>query len=334
MRPTVDRGFLQTAVDAVSRLGVDAAGACARAGIKDPLAGDDERIDLALVAPLYELLTRETGDPAWLYRAVNEANLSAAGTLFQLVLCCPTVYDAMRLGVRHSSVATDVCAFAFHDQGTHVDLRVTPHPEVRVSLEQVEVAVFIPSRYHRLAPAQRTPALLEASFTHPPRFAPARYEAFFGCPVRFEAPHNGVRLSRAALDSPLAGANANRERHFRTVAERYECDRLAVGSLAGRVELLFMQRMAFGEPAVEEIATLLAMSRRTLQRRLLEEGSSWRDATDAARLHVARRELANPARPLHEVALLTGYGDTRAFLRAFRRWTDLTPSQYRASLSP
>jgi AraC-like DNA-binding protein len=285
-----------------------------------------------LVAPLYELITRESENPAWLYQAVNEASVSGAGTLFQLALCCPTLYDAIRLGVRYSSVATDVCAFAFHDQGTCVDLRVTPHPGVRVSLEQLEVAVFVPARYPRLAPAQRTPALLEASFTHPPRFAPTRYEAFFGCPVRFEAPHNGLRLSRRALDTPLDGADANREIHFRTVAERYECDRLAVGNLSERVELLFMQRMAFGEPAVDEIANLLALSRRTLQRRLLEEGSSWRQATDAARLRVACRELSNPSRPLHEIALLTGYADTRAFLRAFRRWTGLTPTTYRSNL--
>lgn len=332
--PTVDRRFLRNAVDAVERLGVDVEAACARAGIAWPFAGDSDRIDLTLVAPMYELITRESGDPAWLYRAVNEASLAGAGTLFQLLLCCDTLYDAFRLGCRYSAIATDVAAFSFHERDQHIDLFITANPEVPVSLEQIEVAVFIPSRYQRLVPAASGALLVEAMFRHEPRFAPGQYEAHFGCPVRFGATHNGLRLSRAALATPLTGADANRQSYYRSVAERYECQALAVGNLVERVQLLFMQRMAFGEPDVDEIATLLAMSRRSLQRKLLEAGSNWRDATDAARLRVARRELGNPARPLHEVALLTGYADTRAFLRAFRRWTGLTPSQYRARGTP
>lgn len=334
LRPTVDRRFLQNAIQAVTGLGIDVERASAREGIDWPFARDGERIDLALVAPVYELITRVSRDPAWLYRAVNEASLVGAGTLFQLICCCETLFDAFRLGCRYSSVATDACVFNFHEHGTYIDLRVTPNPDVRISSEQLEIAVFISSRYQRLAPAQRTPVLIEATFTHGPRFPVADYAAYFGCPVRFNAPHSGLRLSRAALDTKLAGADFNRERHFRAIAEHYECNTLATGTLADRVQLLFMQRMAFGEPGVDEIATLLAMSRRTLQRRLLEEDSNWRDATDAARLRVARRELGNPGRPLHEVALLTGYADTRAFLRAFRRWTGLTPSQYRARSTP
>lgn len=328
--PTVDRRFLQNAVDAVARLGVDAQAACANDGIAWPLDGDDDRINLTLVAPLYEAITRASGDPAWLYRAVNEASLAGAGTLFQLLVCCDTLFDAFRLGCRYSAIATDVAAFSFHERGQHIDLFVSANPDVQVSLEQIEVAVFIPSRYQRLVPATKAPLLVEVTFRHLPRFEPARYEALFGCPVRFGAAHNGLRLSRAALDTPLASADAHRQAYYRSVAERYECQSLAVGSLVERVQLLFIQRMAFGEPDVDEIATLLAMSRRTLQRKLLAAGSNWRDATDGARLRVARRELDNPARPLHELALLTGYADTRAFLRAFRRWTGLTPSQYRA----
>lgn len=329
IRPTVDRQFLLNAIEAVAGLGVDVRQACLRDGVAWPFDSGTERIDLTLVAPVYELVTRVSGDPAWLYRAVNTASLAGAGTLFQLLLCCETLYDAFRLGCRYSSVATDVCAFSFHERDHHVDLIVTPNPDVRVSLEQLEVAVFVPSRYQRLSPANRSPVLVEAMFRHEPRFAPAQYEAHFGCPVRFGAQHNGMRLARAALDMPLAGADANRQAYCRSIVDRYECQSLAVGNLVERVQLLFMQRMAFGEPGVDDIAALLAMGRRTLQRRLLEEGSSWRDATDAARLRVARRELDNPARPLHELALLTGYADTRAFLRAFRRWTGLTPSQYR-----
>lgn len=230
IRPTVDRRFLQNVVDAMTRLGIDLRGACVRDDLARRLNGECDRIDLALVAPLYELATRESGNPAWLYRAVNEASFAGAGTLFQLLGCCENLFDAFRLGCRYSSVATDVCSFDFHDYGTCIDLRVTPNPDVRVSLEQLEF-VFIPSRYQQLAPAQRSPVLIEATFTHGPRFPIAAYTAHFGCPVRFYAPHNGLRLSHAALETPLVGANVNRERHFRAIAEHYERNTLAIGTL-------------------------------------------------------------------------------------------------------
>lgn len=332
MKPTVDRQFLQNAITAVGQLGVDVQRACAREGIHWPFDGDDDRIDLTFVAPLYELITRESGNPAWLYRAIDQASLAGAGTLFRLLVCCNTLFEAYRLGCRYSAIATDVAAFSFHDRGRYVDFYVTPNPDVYVSLEQIETSVCVPARYNRLVPAGRAPLLLEATFRHQPRFPHAAYEAHLGCPVRFGAEHNGLRLARDALETPLTGADMNRAAYFRSVAERYECQSLAVGNLVERVQLLFIQRMAFGEPDVDEIAALLAMSRRTLQRKLLDEGSNWRDATDAARLRVAERELANPARPVAELALLTGYADTRAFLRAFRRWTGLTPSQYRSQL--
>ena len=92
---------------------------------------------------------------------------------------------------------------------------------------------------------------------------------------------------------------------------------------------MFIQRMAFREKALDSIAEALAVSVRTLQRRLIAEGTSYRETVESARMTVAKQELISSQRPLNEISELLGYSEQRAFRRAFREWTGCSPSEYR-----
>jgi AraC-like DNA-binding protein len=87
-----------------------------------------------------------------------------------------------------------------------------------------------------------------------------------------------------------------------------------------------------GSPTEEAIARTLAMSQRTLQRRLAREGTSFGGVLDTTRRDLAFHHLANPARQVSEIAYLLGFAEAASFNRAFRRWTGVTPSEYRAAL--
>jgi AraC-like DNA-binding protein len=81
---------------------------------------------------------------------------------------------------------------------------------------------------------------------------------------------------------------------------------------------------------VHEVARELGMSSRTLQRRITEEGSSFRQLLSDARRELARLYLQHPSLGLSETASLLGYEDPNSFLRAFRVWEGLTPTEWRA----
>ena len=70
----------------------------------------------------------------------------------------------------------------------------------------------------------------------------------------------------------------------------------------------------------------LGMSERTLQRRITDEGTNFRDLLDGTRADMGRILLADPASEIDEVACLLGYQDTRSFSRAFRTWEGVTPA--------
>ncbi|MGW4243099.1 helix-turn-helix domain-containing protein [Nocardia sp. NPDC004722] len=85
---------------------------------------------------------------------------------------------------------------------------------------------------------------------------------------------------------------------------------------------------------LNDVARRLSISPRTLQRRLHERGTTWRDALDAVRLEQATRLLRETDLPVDVIAARLGYADARAFRRAFIRWKDLPPNAFRKSHRP
>jgi AraC-like DNA-binding protein len=105
----------------------------------------------------------------------------------------------------------------------------------------------------------------------------------------------------------------------------------APGLFVDSVRLEVERELAFGNPNVASIARKLGTSSRTLQRRLGETGLSFRDVVEEVREQLARAYLTDVALPMGEVAQRLGYAEVSAFLRAFKRWTGMTPGQLRAA---
>src|SRR6201987_3903656 len=81
---------------------------------------------------------------------------------------------------------------------------------------------------------------------------------------------------------------------------------------------------------IHEVGRELGMRSRTLQRRIAEEGSSFRQLLSDARRELARIYLQHPSLGLSKTASLLGYEDPKSFLRAFRMWERVTPTEWRA----
>jgi AraC-like DNA-binding protein len=95
------------------------------------------------------------------------------------------------------------------------------------------------------------------------------------------------------------------------------------------------RRLSTGALHLEEVAEALSTTPWTLQRRLAELGVTFSDLVETTRLDLARHYLRQTHLPLGDVAFLLGYSEASAFSRAFSRWTDCSPRQWRQlSLRP
>lgn len=148
--------------------------------------------------------------------------------------------------------------------------------------------------------------------------------------VTFDAGFNQIELASSVLALPIRSADPA----LLSVLAREAKHDLELSpppkTFLDQVHAAIEQRLGQGAPSLNDIARALGTSDRTLQRRLTEEGGSFRDVVEGVRERLARRYLGDHALGLGEIAYRLGYTDVSAFLRAFKRWTGMTPSQLRS----
>jgi len=156
------------------------------------------------------------------------------------------------------------------------------------------------------------------------------YEGFFGCPVRFRAEENAFVLSAQDVDRPLPSAN----RQLAAVFDRMlteQLGRLDTSDVVSRCRAEVLQHLESGEMTEEDMAKRMHMSRRTLQRRLAEAQTNYLRLVDDTRKDLALRYIEDASRSITDIAFTLGFSQQSAFTRAFKRWTGLNPTEYRAS---
>lgn len=153
----------------------------------------------------------------------------------------------------------------------------------------------------------------------------------FGCPVRFDCPDNRFLLAQADLAAPIPSRDAALlSLHEHAMQERMLG--LDDASTRHRVTEEIERCLHRGEPRRQDIAARLALTDRTLQRRLAAEHTSFQQLLDDTRRELARKYLAETQRSLTQVADRLGFVDQSNFFRATRRWFGVSPGQYRSQL--
>jgi AraC-like DNA-binding protein len=105
-------------------------------------------------------------------------------------------------------------------------------------------------------------------------------------------------------------------------------------SVRDRVRACLLEMLASGHYSMANIASKLAVSNRTLQRRLREEGTTFQKVLDELREELARHYLSTTDYTSVEISFLLGYEEPNSFFRAFRAWTGQTPEIVRANRLP
>jgi AraC-like DNA-binding protein len=172
------------------------------------------------------------------------------------------------------------------------------------------------------------------AFRHPaPRDASVHRE-LLGCAPEFESTFDGFEADLGWLAEPVRGNNPKLRAYFEKQCERARQASSGDPAFTALVRQRLAARMEGGVPSMDEVARRLGTSQRSLHRRLSEEGTTFNDLLDQVRREFAEQYLARPRLAVAEVAYLVGFTDPSAFFKAFRRWTGVTPSEYRLSLPP
>ncbi|MFZ5529259.1 MAG: AraC family transcriptional regulator [Pseudomonadota bacterium] len=173
--------------------------------------------------------------------------------------------------------------------------------------------------------------VLELRLQRPRPADHARYERAMRVVPIYGSEDNALWLDEAVLMRPLTYANAELARINEEAAGRYlsQWQQGQAGELPVRIAEWLRVRLPQGEPRQEDAAAHLGLTTRSLQRRLAEQGTSYRDVLQQARHALALEHLRAGVYSVSEIAYLLGFAELSAFTRAFRRWTGVTPSAWR-----
>ena len=289
----------------------------------------DARQELAVVRNL----VRELGDSAQTAIELGRRyHVTTFGIFGFACISSPTLRDAMAFSLRyldlsftfsipHVSLDADKISMNLHDERVPEDVAAFLVLRDLAAIYTVMRDLLPEVAFRSLAFRRAEPSTVES------------YVDLFGVVPAFGAEANVATLDLAFLDEPLPQANE----HTVAICEE-QCRELVTRKRARsgishdvRERLV---RVGGVEAGMDAVAHELAMSPRTLRRRLSESGTSYRVLVDEVRQALAEEMLATGALSVEDVAIRLGYAEASSFIYAFKRWKGITPAAFARRASP
>jgi AraC-like DNA-binding protein len=262
------------------------------------------------------------GIPDLGYRVGREFHFEALGSLGPRMQSCETLKEALDMlsdSVRR--VATDNRVWLSRDDDhvwLHNDSGDTSLPGSEHGV-QLGAMVFLRLVQQTASAGGWRPR--DVRLESDPEIAHEMVPELAGARPSFRAPSTAIRFPAEFLGRRLAGPAAAGRRPALEIPPN--------GFGAALTEVIHARLHFAGVPRIEEAAEMCAISKRTLQRRLADDGISYRRVCDRARFRRAVELLEDPSVTTSNLTGELGYADRRSFIRAFRRFTGMTPGEYR-----
>lgn len=330
--PPTTSGFpARQAVAALRKRDIDPAPLLQRAGLSEQdLIDQENRISSAAQAKLLEFAAETLHDPALGFHLAMEVNPRELGLIFYVASAARDLGEAITLLGRYCRIVNEAIRIQMtrRDGDLVIDVHVVGAPRFRAA-QNAEFAVTVIVKSLRAITGRNVhPAKISLAHVRDSDFR--EFERFCGCPVAFGGSTDQLIFSNESLAVPLIT-----EDHHLLDVLRPICDEAARQrettreSLRALVENEAQKLLPHGKAQRQNVAKKLAMSTRTLARRLASEGTSFDAVVDELRRSLALQYIRTPGVSLSQIAWFLGYEGPTSFNHAFRRWTGGSPSAAR-----
>lgn len=276
-----------------------------------------------------------TQDPYFGLHQGQIMEFSDMGILGYVMMHSPSVVDALTAYQRYNVLLCSGFNLDWEVQGNDVLIKMfLQHPDQghmsRHCIEDMASSLF---RLIGRLSNRRIP-MLEVAFTHAvPAANLTPYLQVFGVTPQFGGTDNYLRLGKDVLDYPILYSDAK----LLSVFENIACESRQELTQASHFteQVVQWMRTCFPSyfPTLQHTADHFSMSSRTLQHKLKEENTSYNDLSTQIRKELAMGYLRKREYSVGEIAYVLHFSEPSAFQSAFKKWTGLTPGQYRANSS-
>jgi AraC-like DNA-binding protein len=332
MKTTLTGTFSATILKAFSSaLGLDVRSVLAEKD--DPGVGVDalSRVSLDVAFRIFDEAPHRTGFPEAGLVAARRTPPGALGIMDLLCRASPTIGESLANVGRYYPLIDDRTTVDFVQEGGLNRLVLRDRAEFPAPRAAREYLLgLIAVRWTELT-ARAIPAV-RVSFTFPPPRDIEPYRSLFGADVRFGQPFTELLLDGSGLLAPVGTADPIVLSYVARQAEQALRHLPCRDGWLDGVRRAVRHGLAARCASLEATATNLALSARSLQRRLADAGTSYQDLLDSVRRELAIRWILEASVGIEEVAERLDFSEPASFHRAFRRWTGDSPRAYRQRL--
>lgn len=292
------------------------------------LSNPDTRFPGKRVQHLWQLAVNASGDPCFGFVAGEQVQPVVLHGLGFSWLASDTLRDALTRLVRYSRLISSAANMHLQDGDDSLDLVILPPTgveDVTFASQDAGLSGFL--RMCRLTAGDDIDPV-HVSLRRPRPDCDSRLQAYFRAPLEYDADANVLSFSKQQVDTPLTNSNPELAR----INDKAVVDYLARfdrDSLTMQVRSRIIERLHDGTPNQEAIARSLNVSLRSLQRKLNNEATNFKTLLESTRRELALLYIRETHRSLGEITYLLGFSEPSNFTRAFKRWTGVSPIEYR-----
>jgi AraC-like DNA-binding protein len=322
--------LVRAVVEAVERTGA------ARAELRARLPFDwgrldqpESRLDFEQFGRVLAAAMDVTGDEALGLHMAEHVTVGAVDLLAHMISHAPAMRDGVATASQFVGLAMGGLIMSGHDEGDTFVVRYA-FPRSTPRADRMLAELFMGGLV-RLARTFTDPSVGPriACFEHERPSHHGEYKRIFGEHSKFSQNTTSMAFDREIADRPQIHQHAELYDLLRTEGQR-RLDRIATDTRpAARLRQHLLSVPPSRIPAISAVARELGMSERSLRRHLATEGTSYRDVVRSTLETSAGRLLRDPARTIKQTAAALGFADAAAFSSAFKRWTGMTPGEYR-----
>jgi AraC-like DNA-binding protein len=329
--PTATGFAARRAVAALRSHDIDPTPFLERLGLTEEAVNTDQiRVSAAAQAKFLETAAETLHDPALGLHLAIEVNPREVGLLFYVASAAKDLGEAISLFARYCRIVNEAIRVRLTRRDT--DVVVEAHLVGVTRFQATQNAEFgmalILKSLREITGRKVRPVGI--TLVHMRNANGPEFERFCGCPIEYGGAFDHLVFSLQSLATPLITEDVHLLDTLRPICEEAAEQReTAPGSLRARVENEAQKLLPHGRAQRQYVAKRLAISPRTLARRLADECTTFEEVIDDLRRSLALQYIKTPSISLSQVAWLLGYEGSTSFNHAFRRWTGRSPSAMR-----
>ena len=328
---TLQALYLEQIARQVAAAGADPDRWLAGAGLRrEPPAEAQVSLPLASFSRLVRDALELTGEPALGLLVGDSLRINTHGVVGFAAMNGGSLRQVIGMIERYLALRTSLVSIRPVERDGELQLRVDDPAPLGDVRRTVFEAIALALKHMLDFGAQSPAAVAYVAFDMPapPYEDLARH--LFRCEIRWGQGWSGIAVAAVRADEPLRAADLAALALAEAMCER-ELQQSTAGSVAAEVMRVILETPS-GLPPLATVARRLHLTPRTLHRRLVAEGTSFRRLVDELRRDLAVEHLRSGRMTLQEIAFAVGYTDMANFRRAFRRWEGVPPSAARRAV--